>query len=479
MTELLALPRIETYKRLFKAGRFDFVVHNAVNGKNLKQEQALQVLCDNSTTELMYGGAAGGAKSWTGCVWLMFMCLMHPEVKGFIGRESLKDIRDSTLITFHKVAKQYGVVPNVDYRYNGQDNYILFTNGSRIDMLDLAFMPSDPMYERLGSKEYTFGFLEECGQVHFNAFDVLKTRIGRHLNDRYSIKAKLFLTCNPKKNWIYTYFVRPAQEGKLKPNQRFIKSLFTDNTHRESDYEERLRSITDKVQRARLLEGNFEYEDDPTALIDYDKILDMWSNTHVPTGQKFITCDAARFGNNDAKVAVWDGWRLIRWIVFPKCSLTFLADRIEELMNQYEVPASNVVVDEDGVGGGVVDIFREYKKKRIKGFVNNSTPLDEPTPEGPEKPNYVNLKSQCSYRVAFRINKGGVYIACDMPESEKEQIVQDLEQVKQKDMDKDGKKAIVPKEVVKEILGRSPDGGETIMFREIFELKPKLTWRAF
>ena len=473
MMNVLSIPPIEINKRLFLLGRFDFITLHPTNGKNLKQELALQMLIDHITTELAYGGAAGGAKSWTGCAWLMFMCLLYPGVKGFVGRESLKDIRDSTLVTFHKVAKRYGLKPNEDYRYNGQDNFIYFPNESRIDLLNLEYAPSDPMYERLGSKEYTFGFLEECGQIHFNAFDVLKTRIGRHLNDKYGIKAKLFLTFNPKKNWLYSYFVKPPS-GQLKPNQAFIKALVTDNTHRESDYEERLRSITDKVQRARLLEGNFDYEDDPAALIEYDKIIDLWSNTHVDEGPGYITCDAARFGGDKAKIAVWKGWRLIKWRVFPKSSMTLLADEIEKEMTLFGIPASNVVVDEDGVGGGIVDIFRDYKKKRIKGFVNNSAPLEEATPDGWQKPNYTNLKSQCSFGLASRINRGLMYVAPGiMTEEEKQLLVQELEQIKQKDMDKDGKKAVQPKEDVKKNIGRSPDGADTLMFRQYFELKPK------
>ena len=54
--------------------------------KHEKQEQALQCLTDNETEELGYGGAAGGAKSWTGCAWELFNALCYPETSWFIGR---------------------------------------------------------------------------------------------------------------------------------------------------------------------------------------------------------------------------------------------------------------------------------------------------------------------------------------------------------------------------------------------------------
>ena len=61
---------------LFRRGRFDFITCR--DGKNHdKQQQALTILTDSEHVEILYGGAAGGAKSWTGAVWLLFMCLAY------------------------------------------------------------------------------------------------------------------------------------------------------------------------------------------------------------------------------------------------------------------------------------------------------------------------------------------------------------------------------------------------------------------
>ena len=45
-----------------------------------------------------------------------------------------------------------------------------------------------------------------------------------------------------------------------------------------------------------------------------------------------------------------------------------------------------------------------------------------------------------------------------------------MEQVKIKDIDKDTKLGIVPKDKTKEMLGRSPDDWDSIMMRYFFEL---------
>ena len=142
---------------LFKRGCFDFITVKD-GKKHEKQEKALQILTDNEHAEFLYGGGAGGAKSWTGAAWLLFMCLCYPGSKWFIGRAELKRITQSTLITFYKVCNQYGVEDTL-YKYNGQYNYIEFYNGSRIDLLDLMYKPGDPFYERYGSIEYTGGWI--------------------------------------------------------------------------------------------------------------------------------------------------------------------------------------------------------------------------------------------------------------------------------------------------------------------------------
>jgi phage terminase large subunit len=438
-----------------------------------KQFLAYQKLTDQETDFVGYGGSAFSGKSYLLCYWLTIMALGYANTGWGLGRKELTVLKKTTLITLFKVFAECGIEPETHYRFNGQSNIITFYNKSQIFLIDTAYKPSDPLYTRFGGLELTGAAVDESAETDLKAIEILYTRLGRRGNIEHGIRAKLLETFNPDKNHVYRRYYQPYKSEKQLPGYAFIKALPADNPSPEVPaYIEGIMRTASQVTIQRLVYGNFEFDDDPSALIQYDKILDMWSNTHVASGNKYITCDAARFGGDMAKIAVWDGWRVISWASYPKSAMTFLADEIERLMTFYSVPASNVVVDEDGVGGGIFDIFKDYKKKSIKGFINNSSPLEEPSPDGFVKPNYKNLKSQCSYRLADRINKGGVFFACEIPLEEKGRIIQDLEQIKQKDMDKDGKKAIVPKEDIKELIGRSPDGGDCLMFREYFELKP-------
>ena len=157
--------KAQIYLELFKRGEFDLITRG-----HEKQKQALQILTDKNTKELAYGGAAGGAKSWTGAVWLVFSCLAYPNTRYFIGREELTRLKESTLVTFFKVCSYYGIDRDIDWKYNAQSHFIEFTNGSRISLLDLKYQPSDPFYERYGSVEYTSGWIEEAGEVNHGAF---------------------------------------------------------------------------------------------------------------------------------------------------------------------------------------------------------------------------------------------------------------------------------------------------------------------
>lgn len=441
---------------------------------SLKQFKAYQYLEDKETLALVFGGGAGGGKSWLMCEWIMKQAVAYPDTKYFLAREKLIILKKTTLITFFKVCKYHGLKQGIHYGYNAQMGVITFWNGSTIDLLELKLNPSDPMFEDVGSSEYTQGGIDEAGEIVFGAFDTMKSRIGRHLNDKYGIPPKLLCTANPKKNWLYTMFYKPWKDGTGNPKYKFLPSLVDDNPYIESGYKGLLEELQDVSKRQRLLLGQWEYENDPHALIKYDNIVDLFTNPVQPReDQKFVIVDVARFGGDKIVFTLYHGLVIKKIRIRAKQSLVQTAKQLREFLIEHEVPYSHCLIDEDGVGGGLVDML-----EGTKGFQANSSPFDNKQTGKPD--NYASLKDQCGYKLAEYINSHKMRVELDIDfdvageeegvERFKELLIEELEQIKQLVVDDDTKKKrLVPKKDIKDILGRSPDRSDTLLMRMYYE----------
>lgn len=427
---------------------------------SFKQTLALDYLEDNTTNEVIFGGSAGGGKSILGVYWILKMCFKYPGTRWLIGRAKLKTLTETTLLSLFQVMQLQGITVD-EYNYNQQKNIISFSNGSQIFLKDLFAYPSDPNFDELGSLEITGAFIDECNQLTKKAWDIVRSRIRFGL-DQNGLIPKMLGTCNPAKNWVYSEFFNPSQRGELPENKIFIQSLVTDNPFISKHYIENLRQLPE-IDKQRLLHGNWEYSDDPSILIEFDKILEAFNNSNAPSGKHYISADVARFGSDKTVIIVWDGLIAKKILSFPITSITDTVQIIQKNMKDFNIPASNVVADEDGVGGGIVDVLK------CKGFVNNSRPLNENN----KQVQYQNLKAQCYFHLAEKMNNGQIGIFTNDPAT-KDSIIAELEQVKRHNIDKDGKLAVLPKEAVKTLLGRSPDFADALMMRMFFEIQPTI-----
>lgn len=404
------------------------------------------------------------------------MCESYPNTKWFIGRKELKRLMQSSFETFKKVCKHHNI-PDNHWKLNGQYNYIEFYNGSKIDLLDVNEQPSDPLFERFGSTEYTGGWLEEAGEIAFGAFDVLKTRIGRHLNKEYDLHPKLLLTANPKKNWLKRIIWKPWKEGTLKETYAYIQSLYSDNYYTADSYGESLSEITDKVTRQRLKSGDWNYDDDEASLVDGNAIQDIWTNS-VSSGEKYATLDIARFGKDKTKMYLWEGLKVYKVIEWENQDTNLTATMAKQVLYEEQIPYSHTIIDEVGVGGGVLDNMRG-----CVGFIANSSPLERKN--APEirimrngkptiitqKENFKSLKDQCGYILAEMINEHKISIQTE-DEKLKERLEEEISELKDENPDSEGKKQLISKDIIKENIGRSPDDLDCLIMRMWFELSP-------
>ncbi len=419
-----------------------------------KQTEAIRLLQDDHTTEVLYGGGAGGGKSYLGSWWILKGCINYPGTRWVMGRAVLKTLKDTTLNSFFEVMKLTGV-PNSYYRYNQQSNTIKFNNGSEILLKDLFAYPRDPDFDELGSLEITGAFIDEASQITVKAKNILKSRI-RYKLDEWELIPKLLLTTNPCRNFLYADFYKPYTEGTLHRGRAFVHALLSDNPYITKHYRDNLIGL-DKASKERLLFGNWQYLDDPTKLIEIDKIIDLWTNTHVKPGPRYITCDVARHGRDKAVIMVWVGLQVVEIKTIAKSTITHLRDVIQAMKMKHRVPQSNIMVDDGGVGGGLVDML-----PGCKPFIANAKPVVTTV-----RQNYASLKSQLYFTLAEYVNDGKIWIR---PENNRDIIIEELEQVKKDKEETDMKLSIIKKQDVKDILQRSPDYSDCLSFRMWFEI---------
>ena len=446
----------------------------AFTTKNQKQIEAVGFWIDQVTDELMYGGGKGGGKSYLGASLIFGDALIYPETHYFIARKELIDLRKFTIPTVHEVFKNWGLKIDDYLTFNGQDNVFNLKNGSKVYLIACNDVPSDPLFERFGSMQMTRGWIEEGGEVAENAKANLKLSIGRWKNKEHNLKGKMLITCNPKKGWMKRDFVDLWKQDLLPKSRQFVPALATDNPYLPEEYVETLRNERDTVRRQRLFLGDWDYEEDKDLLVSYDALTDCFSNNIVKDGSKYMVIDVARLGQDSTVFAFWEGLELYKLEQFHKQDTSVTIQKAKDYAASERIPYSHIIIDEDGIGGAVVDGMYG-----VKGFIANSTALPTITEIRDRsskvdnslipKRNFSSLKAQCVFKLAELINEHKVAIR--LPERRSVIIEELTALLRQKDVDSDGKLKIRSKEDVKIELGRSPDVGDTLIYRAFFELQ--------
>jgi len=165
--------------------------------------------------------------------------------------------------------------------------------------------------------------------------------------------------------------------------------------------------------------------------------------------------DVARLGKDSTAIFLWENLTVKKIIELRQYTIDRTLSVINQLKAEYKIENKNIVIDQDGVGGGLVDLL-----KGCYGFTNNSRALDGE--------NYQNLKTQMYYKLAKLTNEGKIKILPPPHLEVKNKLIQELQFVKADNIDKDGKLQIMSKDKIKKEISRSPDFSDAFMLRMIF-----------
>lgn len=202
---------------------------------------------------LMFGGAAGGGKTFVSLATLIALAKLFPNSKSHVIRESLPSLKRTTIPTFFKLCPKSFI-----RSYHQTDHIVTFTNGSTLEFFPENYN-MDKNLTRFDGLETNFFLIEECQEIQKRTFEKCKLRVGRHIIPKQPPRL-ILLTCNPSQQWPKTEFHEPAMEGKLNPSYFYKRALMIDNPTLPAEYLAAMENLDD-VTRAVFVNGDWDVVD--------------------------------------------------------------------------------------------------------------------------------------------------------------------------------------------------------------------------
>lgn len=342
-----------------------------------KQTLAWNALEDSETTELLFGGAAGPGKTMLGCVWHITRRTTYPDTRGLVGRAQLTNLKQSTLITFFKVCRLMGYQKGVDYHYNAQDHIVTWANDSVTHFKDLAYYPSDPDFISLGSTEYTDAFIDEAVEITKKAYEIVNSRLRWRISE-LGLIPKTLLTCNPGPGWVKETFVKDKDGDpvKLKPYQKFIPALATDNPDPEfvKLYLGQLNKMTSEYDKQRLIYGDWDAAREVTNAFAHQYDAKRHESTEAVMRQGPQLLISIDFNLNPFAVSFAQMWKDKdgeHFHIFDKISISHgsLQKMCEQINAKYKNYLHNALLTGDSLGNnsqlGQIDNASYYRQLQM------------------------------------------------------------------------------------------------------------------
>lgn len=463
-----------------------------------KQQTAFSILDDPTVVEVCFGGGAGGGKSWLVCLWSDIQIKKYPGIRIGLGRKEISNLRKTTAQTYlGEVHPVLGIKEVRDFRYSSLvDPGLYYTNGGQVLFTDLAPAPSDPNFDRLGSLNLTHNVVEEAGEVVQKAAKVFSSRRNRYLNKKYGITGKTIYTCNPTNNFIREEFYDPYielgggghqvweytnDEGepvyvtlpdgtKVRAKRAFIKSLPTDNPFLSDNYLETLKSLP-PAQRRRLLEGDWDFDDDDSKLFKLH--LFKTTGSVEPEAATWCGCDPSRGGDKTVFTALQGN------VVTDQLQIeippeiedkgSYVAERYIAFCRSHGADADHSAVDVVGIGASVQDAcnrlgfkiraFNAGSTKGVRLIDNRGQIIENPRSSSDGVTLFDNIRSQGYYDMAQALHVAGLMLLDTLPHASELRRELGAHHYQPKER----QTIVEKKDKIKAAIGHSPDFADSLL----------------
>lgn len=222
-------------------------------------------------------------------------------------------------------------------------------------------------------------------------------------------------------------------------------------------------------QRARDLEGNWNFKAAGDDLIKMDDMERFFARPKIEGGAKYASVDIAFEGGDSLVMWLWEGFHIKDIYVCRNNAKTTL-NNVKMKLQEWGVLEERMTYDLNGLG------------QAFKGFFPHAKPFNNMGGVAPQfKGMYHDLKSQCAYLFAHKLIDGELSIdprllslrfsGQGFSRTELRQILMlERKAIRWEEGSSDKGFTLIKKSQMKNIIGHSPDYIEALIMRMIFDL---------
>ena len=216
-----------------------------------KQEYFIRQVFNPDIRFPVYGGAAGGGKTFVSIAVLIMLCRFYPRSRWAVIRKSMTEIKLNTLPSFWKVCPTNYVT---NFNADQANCHATFKNGSEI-LFKGENISADPELQWMDGLEVNGFLLEQAEELSQKTFNKCMLRAGRHVVAPMP-PIKILMTLNPSQSWPRDVIYKPYIEDNLNPPYCYVPAYISDNPHLPEQYVTGLTNL-DSITYRRFVEGDW------------------------------------------------------------------------------------------------------------------------------------------------------------------------------------------------------------------------------